>query len=126
MKNTFIDNKDGTVTDLTTGLMWQQETPTNEMYWEDAIEYCENLELAGHKDWRLPTIEELISLIAFDRHNPAIDTLFFPSTATHHLQWSSTKCAEYTEAAWLVGFYNGKVDSSHESFDYYVRAVRSI
>jgi len=60
-----VDNGDGTITDKTTGLMWAkelkgsyQDTPHGE-----AAPYCEALELGGHTDWRLPTIEEMRSLI---------------------------------------------------------------
>ena len=123
MNNTFIDNKDGTVTDLTTGLMWQQEAPTNEMYWEGAIEYCENLDLAGHKDWRLPTVKELFSLINLDKYDPAINTDYFPDTKSSYY-WSSTTNANYTGNAWHVGFYYGYVNYRNKSVAYSVRVVR--
>ena len=44
----YIDNGDGTVTDTGTGLMWQQGTASDNYTWEQALAYCENLELAGH------------------------------------------------------------------------------
>ena len=53
----FVDNADRTVTDLDTGLMWQQTT-SSERNWENAIEYCERLSHAGFSDWRMPTREE--------------------------------------------------------------------
>jgi hypothetical protein len=57
----YKDNGDGTVTDASTGLMWQQDGLTNKS-WEQALSYCENLSLAGYSDWRLPTVKELRSL----------------------------------------------------------------
>jgi hypothetical protein len=56
------DNGDGTVTDLNTNLMWKKEEGP-ELNWEEAMKYCENLDLAGYKDWRLPTIREIATLI---------------------------------------------------------------
>jgi hypothetical protein len=53
--NDFIDNSDETITDRATGLMWQQADDGKSRDWEEALEYAEKLELAGHTDWRLPS-----------------------------------------------------------------------
>ncbi len=55
----FRDNGNGTVTDMVTGLMWQQTTPDNMMTWQQALAYCEGLTLGDHTDWRMPTVKEL-------------------------------------------------------------------
>jgi hypothetical protein len=55
------DNGDGTVTDSSTGLMWQK-TPECRTDWNSAIVYVRELSLGGHSDWRLPRIEELEGL----------------------------------------------------------------
>ncbi|MBZ0271357.1 DUF1566 domain-containing protein [bacterium] len=47
--------------DPTTGLTW--ETNRNVGNWLKAGSYCDNLELGGYSDWRLPNIDELRSLI---------------------------------------------------------------
>jgi len=57
----LVINSDGTVTDITTGLMWQQSTD-GPMTWESAISHCEDLSLAGYSDWRLPNPSELRSI----------------------------------------------------------------
>ena len=62
LQQSFQDNGDGTVTDLNTGLMWQQTPPSSGFGWEQAGTYCEDLELAGHDDWRLPTLKELFAI----------------------------------------------------------------
>ena len=51
-----------TWTDSSSGLTWQVTPSSGYMMWEDAIEYCENLTLAGG-GWHLPTISELRTLI---------------------------------------------------------------
>ncbi len=70
----FNDNGDGTVSDLVTGLMWQQtadadgdgDIDADDKYTYTAAQtYCENLSLAGYTDWRLPHIKESYSLIDF-------------------------------------------------------------
>ena len=71
----FIDNGDGTVTDVATGLMWVKDPMAaglgSPLYWYDAIDACENLQFAGHDDWRLPNINELMSIVDHSRYDPA-------------------------------------------------------
>ena len=54
---------DQTWTDEATELMWQNPPEDQEMDWVTATAYCEELDLAGHTDWRLPNLIELRSLI---------------------------------------------------------------
>ena len=122
MKNKYVNNWNGTVTDTTTGLMWQQGTPADRMTWDEAVAYCKDLKLNGHNDWRLPTIHELISLVDFGKYNPAIDTDFFPNTSFHY--WSSTAYMKGTVEAWHVYYCHGYVYHGDKSNAYYVRAVK--
>ncbi|WP_372751931.1 DUF1566 domain-containing protein [Labilibaculum sp.] len=55
----YTDNGDGSITDRLSGLTRSQNQSENGMRWEEAKQYCENLRLAGHEDWRLPTLKEL-------------------------------------------------------------------
>lgn len=121
----FVDNFNGTVTDLSTGLMWQKETPNNTMTWEEALSYCESLTLAGYSDWRLPNRKELRSLVDFSRHIPAINTTYFPDTIPFRY-CSSTTSADYTFNVSAVNFYDGSEDSGcTKNYPYNVRAVRA-
>jgi hypothetical protein len=84
----YKDNRDGTVTDLNTGLMWQGD-PGKKMTFKQALSGAAKCKLAEHRDWRLPTIKELYSLILFNgtdpdpmvrstsRQKPFIDTKYF-------------------------------------------------
>lgn len=86
----YRNNGDGTVTDLTTGLVWQKTPDATLRTWEEATAYAKTLELAGRSDWRLPTIEELFSIADFrgdmKTRTPYIDTSVFdfryPDTST--------------------------------------------
>lgn len=119
----FRDNGDGTVTDITTGLMWQQGEG-KAMTWEKALAYCENLDLAGYRDWRLPNIRELLSLVDDNRSEPSIDTSYFPGCRPS-IYWSSTTHTVYPSLAWHVGFHDGQVHGGgHKERRHYVRAVR--
>ena len=65
----YEDHGDGTVTDRVTGLMWQQD-PGAKRTFEQATEGARKCRLAGHADWRFPTIKELYSLILFSGTDP--------------------------------------------------------
>jgi len=45
------------------GLMWQKETVSEKMNWNDAMEYAKNLRLGGYDDWRLPSIDEFKEIV---------------------------------------------------------------
>ena len=65
----YRDNGDGTVTDLNTGLMWQQDSGPKRTF-REAVEGASACRLGGYDDWRLPTIKELYSLILFSGTDP--------------------------------------------------------
>lgn len=67
----YLDNGDGTVTDLVTGLMWQQDPGPKKTYAE-AVSGASTLTLGGYSDWRLPSIKELYSLIQFSGVDPSV------------------------------------------------------
>ncbi len=111
-----------TVLDRVTGLEWQRIVDAGSYTWSDAIAYCTNLVLAGHSDWRLPTRIELISIVRYDRGNPAIDTSAFPATPTSP-HWTSTPVAN-TSYAWDVYFIDGGVSPRATGGTNRVRCVR--
>ncbi len=73
----YRDNGDGTITDLNTGLMWQSVPDPDDFTWQEAADYCENLELGGYDDWRMPSCKELYSISDFGTGWPYIDTTYF-------------------------------------------------
>jgi hypothetical protein len=88
----LVDNGNGTVTDTRTGLTWEQKTDDggprdkdNRYTWKEAMDYCEDLDLGGHTDWRLPTIKELSALVDLSRCIPSIDTSVFSNTSVNYI-----------------------------------------
>jgi hypothetical protein len=67
----YKDNGDGTITDQVTGLMWTKD-PGGKMTFDDAVKNASKCRTGGHKDWRLPTIKELYSLINFTGMDPNV------------------------------------------------------
>jgi len=123
LRNDLSIHDDGTVTDASTGLMWQQVTVPEVMNWQNALSYCEGLSLGGHDDWRLPSVKELASLADMHRHFPAIHTGYFPDTVSS-LYWSSTTTLSQTHTAWFVDFYDGTANNDGKPNSRHVRAVR--
>jgi hypothetical protein len=121
--NSFVDNDDGTVTDTSTGLMWQQVKPSSTYTWVQALNYCEGLTLAEFDDWRLPNQNELQSLVNYNRYDPAIYTTYF--TGSQSITWSYNSNVNSTSNAWYVNFTDGSVNEvGSKSTSYFVRAVR--
>ena len=94
----YQDNGDGTVTDLNTGLMWQQN-PGGKMSYAEAVANTSSFNLAGYDDWRLPTIKELYSLILFSGIDPPADGVVknavpFIDTSYFDFEYGDTSAGE--------------------------------
>jgi hypothetical protein len=77
----YTDNGDQTVTDNVTGLMWQQAIAPGTYSNVAALAYCPTVTLGGHRDWRLPSIIELVSLVDYGS-STFINGTYFPGPAT--------------------------------------------
>lgn len=66
-KNNFVDNGNGTISDIATGLVWQQADSNNGLNWQDSLQYAKQSTLGGHNDWRLPNAKELQSIVDYTR-----------------------------------------------------------
>ena len=122
--NNFVDNGDGTITDTSTGLMWEKSAGLTTSTWVQAKAYCDNLTLGGQSDWRLPTRNELQTIVDYTLYDLSIDTTFFPSTVASYY-WSSTVFATGKDSVWIVGFDGGFVDEDIITSTFYARAVRA-
>jgi len=114
----FKDQGDGTILDSQTNLVWEKNF--RELTWQDAMDYTKNLKLGGKNDWRLPTRQELESLLNLERYNPASD---FPDMPSDYF-WSSSSYASSPNLAWDVYFYNGYVYNRGKMYTNYARCVR--
>ena len=122
----YQDNGDGTVTDLVTGLMWQQGY-SGKMSQSEAAAGASSFELAGYTDWRLPSIKELYSLIDFSgedvdpmassANKPFIDTGYFAfeygdTSAGERIidsQWATTSLYVAGDLMFGVNFADGRI-----------------
>jgi len=121
--NLFQNNSDGTISDLATGLMWQQTDNGSGIDWEHALAYAQtqnNANYLGHNDWRLPNTKELQSLVDYTRspyatNSAAINALFSCTgilndggNADYPYYWTSTSAISIANgtypSAWYVAF----------------------
>jgi hypothetical protein len=112
------------VLDRETGLVWEKSPDTATRNWEQALLYCYNKEVGGRKGWRLPTIEELASLVDTTQSNPALPSGHPFVNVQSGLYWSSTEYAGNLLFAWYVDMGGGIVYGRQKSYAYYVWPVR--
>jgi hypothetical protein len=140
--NDFVDNGDGTITDRATGLMWEKGGSSSASRYVSARRYVSRLNeesFAGYRGWRIPTTEELASLLERDRNNKGlhISSLF---DARQKECWTSDS-GQGPRAEMIVNtaidFSDGSIDLTkvsestvsglgNEEEQCFVRAVRSI
>lgn len=134
------------VLDNATGLMWEGKPATGSRaggltYTNfgdnrvgDASAYVASINaagLCGFKDWRLPSADELQSLVDYSIPwgGPAIDATWFPNTpgwpAPALAFWSSTSFLGDANQAWMVNFVDGGVGFSARTNSNQVRVVRA-
>lgn len=109
----FLDNGDGTVSDLCTGLQWTKRNvdvngdgeivignfaaPSPDMLeWLEACQFAEGMTFAGHDDWRVPNANELLSLLDFSDRDPLLNSIF-----EIHSTWTST----HRNVAYSYGYH---------------------
>jgi hypothetical protein len=110
--------------DKSTHLEWQDTLSTEEKdeKWSMSKSYCRSLKLGGYRDWRLPSISELQTIISVVQ-NPTDERKFRNSNENDY--WTSEEFKEDDADAWAIHmrsghlFHNDKCETSH------VRCVRT-
>ncbi len=109
--------------DKTTKLTWQQAGSSDAVTYDDAKKYIHDLnkqKLAGYKDWRLPTLDDAMSLL--EPHKSDSDLHIEPAFDQTQ-KWIWTMDESEAEVPWVVTIRAGccyvPSDSQH-----CVRAVR--
>ena len=129
----FVDNGNGTVTDKATGLIWQKTDSaylpvgsySGSMNWEDTFNYIREMNIrhvSGYSTWRLPNIQELLSLLDFGQFDPNLNSIFkYCNQSGYH--WSSTSRFWGTSDHWAANFVHGVIVFKDGTESHYVKGV---
>ena len=125
-KPRFMENRDGTVTDHVTGLIWTQNAnkANGTTDWEQAVLGAGACTDGGFIDWRLPNRNELESLIDLGKYNPALPADHPFTGVQPSYYWTSSTPANNDDQAWVVHFYLGFVTHDDKAGSHYVWYVR--
>ncbi|MGD8915792.1 MAG: DUF1566 domain-containing protein [Syntrophobacterales bacterium] len=124
MATRFINNGDGTVTDGETNLVWQKDQAPERMTWPEAQQYVDQLNaenFASHSDWRLPTNQELLTLMLSKENKKRL--FLDPVFGSQRSFWSADTRGHHV--ACYVDYYYGGVYRFQENYvNHSVRVVR--
>jgi hypothetical protein len=133
----FTVSADGQeVTDAKTGLIWRRCpesmtasslncTGTASVFThEAALTRASTQATATGVAWRLPSVQELSSIVDLSVRTPAIDIVAFPDTMSSGF-WSSSPYMRNALSAWEVDFFDGAVDFTSRGGTSRVRLVRA-
>ncbi|MCK5666155.1 MAG: DUF1566 domain-containing protein, partial [Thiotrichaceae bacterium] len=119
-----LDETNETIIDNDLGLTWQNIANIDQN-WSDAIATCNDLELKGKTDWRLPNIHELVSIANKTKTDPASYQEF--NQSIHPRYWSSTSYINDDSRAWIIHLTSsseGTVSETKSNNNIYARCVR--
>lgn len=114
------------IKDPATHLIWEDTIHTTEdkVTFDEAKHYCSTLKLSDVEAWRLPTLQELLSIIDFSHADPAI-LKEFSHVETGTIYWSSTPYVRAKDKFWGVDFKDGSTEGTSENYSRYIRCVRT-
>ena len=111
------------VLDRETGLVWEQSPSTSRFTWVDASFHCAQMTKGGRIGWRVPTREDLASLVDPARTSPALPS-GHPFSNVQPAYWSATTFTAGADTAWDVFFDMGGVATLGKSETLFVWCVR--
>ena len=115
------------VLDRETGLVWEKVPDgTNTYAWEDAQFHCNQLTTGNRMGWRLPTLQELASLLdpSVAPPGPTLPAGHPFSNVQSYFYWSATTYARATSNAWFAYLHGANVDPNDKTIPYYAWCVR--
>ncbi len=120
------DQSDDLVLDKETGLIWPRNAnlsgPTP-LTWGDALNYCRGVTIGNRMGWRLPTVEELSSLVNPSGTGPVLPS-GHPFINVMAYYWSSSTHGTSSLWAWQVHFNIVHMDYVNKTTEAYVLPVR--
>jgi hypothetical protein len=119
------DETDDLVLDRETCLVWERSPDAPRINWYSAYDHCYPKVVSDRMGWRLPTIEELASLVDPNGGSPTLPAGHPFLDVEPSAYWSATTHAETTINAWYVRFDSNLVYHRNKStYSAYVWCVR--
>jgi alpha-tubulin suppressor-like RCC1 family protein len=110
----FTDNADGTVLDTHTDILWPKDADLANLplSWQAAQQFIQEMNNGerpnlGYTDWRLPTINELETLVDEKKFYPAIPDFHPFENVQNHFYWSSSRGVDIFEYVWILDMASG-------------------
>ena len=113
------------VLDKETGLVWEQSPSIDYLDWFSAQSHCNNLTVVNRLGWRLPTIQELASLVDITVSNPSLPIGHPFTNVQPPSYWSATASLASPSDAWALYFNQGDVLTYAKTSTYHVWCVRA-
>jgi len=120
----YIKGDNNTIIDNENEIAWQTTLSNKKMNLQEAKEYCLNLDLAFYNDWKIPTINELSTIINLKKYKPATDTKLFPNTKSF-FYWSISP-TDIQNQYKTVDFNYGDILPKNSNIFSHIRCVRSM
>ncbi len=116
------------VEDRLTRLVWPKDAGLSEfpMTWQEGFEWVADMNRSscfGLSNWRLPSREELFSLVSQQRINPAVVNSELFVNIFNGYYWTSTPCAQWPRQAWYIHLGGGRVVKGMKEQSYMVWPV---
>ncbi|MGD8523831.1 MAG: DUF1566 domain-containing protein [Desulfobacterales bacterium] len=117
---------DDLVLDKETGLIWARNAnlANGTKPWQRAIFYSRNISLGNRMGWRLPTVEELSSLVDPSQSDPKLPNGHPFINVQSDLYWTATAYESLSDYAWGVNMPNAYVQHYPKKNYYFVWPVR--
>ena len=120
-KSFVRDAKQEVVQDTKNSKMYSDGKTSNRMHFYAAWEYCQTMNHAGHNDWRVPSKDELRTLLELSRRSVTVKHAF--KNVIEEKYWSSTE-DRYSTKSWYFDFDLGRYSTDRNSKMYRTMCVR--
>jgi len=118
------------VLDKQTGFTWARnlDLASGSKPFQEAVKFCQDLEIGNRKGWRLPTKEELITILDTSQSNPALpDGHPFENysglQSADNAYWTSTVNEDKSDNAYRISLHAGGVYDDLKIWDYRIWPV---
>ncbi len=111
--------------DKSTSLVWQdsRENAKLSITYYQAVDYCNDLVIGKYNNFRVPTMDELQTIIDYNNYDPAILKGF--DYVSNEAYWTTTPFADDKKIVWLIHFKKGARTVKDKHYDRYIRCVQS-